>query len=164
MFSVKGLILALCLGACFLALFNAFPDKNVYAYWHDQRIGNYYAVLGKLSSRMGVEQRKTERYKHMYLATEWLRTHMVPGDTLVLPPADYVRHYYEDSYYWTDPRVFYYLTGPSYPAVTWDDTVRGHTGNAFVLLGDNNGIEIRRLRFGANADSIRRIWKEKVVR
>lgn len=158
-FSAKGLILSIALLLSFLLVLHALPDHNVYAKWYEKRIQLYYNVLGKYNARMRPDQRMLERHKYTYQITQWIRQRLLPTDTLMLPPAEYVKNFYPDAY-WVDQRIFYYFCGPI-PTVMYGDSVRAHSANVFVLFQPEGGISIQRKGDRTNVDSILTVYRKE---
>lgn len=156
-FSTKSLILSVILLLSIVLVLNVEPDHNVYGKWHEKRIRIYYDNLEKYNARMRVDQRLLERHKYTYQIVQWITQRLSDGDTLMLPPAEYVMNFYPDAY-WVDPRIFYYFCGPI-PTVMYGDTARTHSANVFVLFQPEGGISIHRRSPRVNVDSILNVYR-----
>lgn len=156
-FAVKSLIITAVVAVVLLFVYRAAPDENSYAQWHTKRVAFYYNMLDTLSQDLRPAYRMKLRFGSSYLVPHYIAQQLASGDTLLLPPARFIKQYYPEAY-WTDPRIFYYLTGP-YPTVTIHDTARLRSATHFVWMDETLEPRVLVIPDAAMRDSIIAIFR-----
>ncbi len=87
----------------------------------------------------------------------WIAENKKPGDTVLLPPAEYSAPFIAVDPIWTDPRIFTYFAGFQ-PIVAYSDTLRRHKANAWVVL-QPQAIYLARRGGSFDIDSLLRVYE-----
>lgn len=158
-FSLRALALTLALGLGYVVLINVdMGELNPYQGWYETRVDTYYRRLDSLNRIRSWRDRMSTRHVANFEAPNWIVKNMRSGDTVLLPPRQYAQKYMKADAYWTDPRIFTYMTKFS-PIVAYADTQRRNSANAFIVLGERR-IAIARLGGATNIDSLLRVYEE----
>lgn len=158
-FSLRALTLTIALSLGYVLLINIqIDDINPYQGWYENRIDTYYRRLDSLNKIRSWRDRMMTRHVANYEAPVWIVNHMRDGDTVLLPPRQYAQKFMKADVFWTDPRIFTYMTRLS-PIVAYADTARRHTANAFVSL-EPRRIALVRRGGNTNIDSLLRLYEE----
>ena len=158
-FSLRGLILALIMIGFASILKNAeLGGINTYAVAYDARIGFYSDKLDSLSQISSWRQRMFLRHVANYEIPLWIAENKRPGDTILLPPAEYSAPYIVAQTIWTDPRIFTYFAGFQ-PIIAYSDTVRRQNANAWVVL-QPQAIYLARRGGRFDIDSLLRVYQD----
>lgn len=152
-FSLRSLILTIIMVAVATFLISADLDgANVYASAYDARIGLYGDKLDSLNKIRSWRDRIFMRHVANYEIPTYIVNHLRVGDTVLLPPMQYGNRYMRTNAIWTDPRIFTWMVGFA-PIVSWNDTTRRASANAYVVLTANQ-IWIARRGGSTNIDSL----------
>jgi hypothetical protein len=157
-FSIKSVVLTVCTVLFCLALINVdLSGWNTYSSSYDVRIGFYKRKLDSLTKIKSWHDRMFMRHVANVEIPKYAVRHLMPGDTLLLPPMGYGNKYMKVNAVWTDPRVFTYMTGFQ-PIVAYSDVARRKSANAYVVL-DKNQIWIARRGGRTNIDSLLSVYE-----
>lgn len=133
-------------------------DVNPYHGWYENRVDIYYRRLDSLNRIRSWRDRMFTRHVANFEAPVWVVNNMRAGDTVLLPPRQYAQRFIKADAFWTDPRIFTYMTKLS-PIVAYADTARRHSANAFLALGPRSIALVRRGE-STNIDSLLRVYQE----
>ena len=98
------------------------------------------------------------RHVANYYIPTWIADNKRPGDTILLPPAEYSAPYISVQPVWTDPRIFTYFAGFQ-PIIAYTDTARRQSANAWVVLQPET-IYIARRGGNFDIDSLLRVYQD----
>ena len=133
-------------------------DVNPYNGWYENRVDVYYRRLDSLNNIRSWRERMFARHVANYEAPVWIVNNLCVGDTVLLPPRQYARPFIKAEAYWTDPRIFTYMTRLS-PIVAYADTARRKSANVFITLAPRRIALVRRGE-QTNIDSLLRVYEE----
>ncbi len=135
-----------------------FGDVNPYYGWYENRVDVYYRRLDSLNRIRPWRDRMFARHVANYETPVWVVNNMRVGDTVLLPPRQYAQTFIKVEAFWTDPRIFTYMTRLT-PIVAYADTARRKSANAFLLLAPRRIALVRR-GGETNIDSLLRVYEE----
>lgn len=158
-FSLRALALTLVLSLGYVVLINVdLGVINPYQGWYENRVDIYYRRLDSLNRIRTWRDRMFARHVANYEAPVWVLNNIRPGDTVLLPPRQYAQCFMTAEVFWTDPRIFTYMTRLS-PIVAYADTARRRSANAFLALTPRRIALVRR-GGSTNIDSLLRVYEE----
>lgn len=152
-FSPKALLLTAALAVGYYLLISVRVDNvNPYYPWYHGRIDVYYSKMDSLAKITTWSERMFGRHMTNYEIPRFILRKLRPGDTVLLPPIEYGDQYTRTRSFWTDPRIFTYMTTLS-PIVAYDDTARWRSVNTYVKL-EPRSISVVRRGGSTNIDSL----------
>lgn len=157
-FTLKAVILTAVMIAFYIVLISAeLGGWNTYAMAYDSRIGFYAERIDTFAHIGSWRQRMFMRHVANYEIPLWIAENRRPGDTILLPPAEYADQYLTVKSSWTDPRIFTYFADFQ-PIVAYTDTARRASVNAYIALGKQS-ISIVRKGSSTNIDSLLSVYE-----
>lgn len=158
-FSVRGVILTGLVVAVLTVLVGPYlGEYNPYATSYEARIELYRQKLDSLNRIRGWRDRIYMRHMANLEIPEYIVSKLRPNDTLLLPPMQYASQFMATKAFWTDPRIFTWMVGFQ-PVVSWRDTARRRSVNAYVVL-EANTIWITRPGGSTNIDSLLAVFEK----
>jgi hypothetical protein len=152
-FALRPLVLTIAMVVFVTMLISAdLGGVNTYAEAYDARIGLYGDKLDSLNKIRSWREKLFMRHVANVEIPTYIVNHLRPTDTVLLPPMSYGNRYMRTNAIWTDPRIFTWMVGFA-PIVSWSDTARRASANAYVVLNSNQ-IWIARRGGATNIDSL----------
>jgi hypothetical protein len=138
-----------------LVALSALPANRV---WLVDVAKSYAAVPRQLRHLDPQERLRTRHYRN-YAVIEYIARSLRAGDTLLLPPPDYVRRHYDSVYWnWSEPKYVYYMLGRQ-PTVTIDSP-QAARATCTVVIDDRGRPSWVRITNSADLERIRATFRE----